>query len=92
MERVKAVKQKLGPDICMNILFRLSLLGCDTTSHVYGPGKGASLNKFNCSSDICVQAKEFDTQSASTNDVVIVGENALLCLYDSKPTEHLNSL
>ena len=47
---IRATKEKLGQDICNNILFIHAILGCDTTSHLYGIGKGKSLSKFKASS------------------------------------------
>ena len=35
--------QKLGEDLCNSILFVLAFLGCDTTSRVFGYGKGVAL-------------------------------------------------
>ena len=46
---IKAVKEQLGPEICSNILFLHAVLGYDTTSHLYGIGKGTSLKKFKSS-------------------------------------------
>ena len=46
---IKTVKEQLGPEICSNILFLHAVLGCDTTSHLYGIGKGTSLKKFKLS-------------------------------------------
>ena len=43
---IKAVKEQLGPEVCSHILFLHAVLGCDTTSCLYGIGKGASLKKF----------------------------------------------
>ena len=43
---IKATKEKLSQDICSNILFIHAFLGCDTTSCLYGIGKGMSLSKF----------------------------------------------
>jgi len=37
---IKAIKEQLGPEICSNILFLHEVLGCDTTSLLYGIGKG----------------------------------------------------
>ena len=37
---ITAVKQKLGFEICYNILFLHAILGCDTTSQLYGIRKG----------------------------------------------------
>ena len=66
---IKATKEKLGQDICSNILFIHAILGCDTTSHLYGIGKGTSLSKFKSSSMFREQAKVFNSDSASTRDV-----------------------
>jgi hypothetical protein len=35
----------LGQDVCKYLLFAHAILGCDTTSSVYGIGKGQSLTK-----------------------------------------------
>ena len=40
---IKAVKKQLGPEVCSHILFLHAVLGCDTTSRLYGIGKGTSL-------------------------------------------------
>ncbi|KAJ8398451.1 hypothetical protein AAFF_G00427060 [Aldrovandia affinis] len=89
---IKAVNQQLGPSVCTHILFIHAIAGCDTTSRLYGIGKGAPLKKFTTSSEFREQATVFDTQSASTAEVVSAGENALLCLYNGKPGEGLDSL
>ena len=36
----------LGNAVCNNILFVHDILGCDTTSKLYGIGKGASLKVY----------------------------------------------
>ena len=46
---IEAVKEQLGPEICSNILFLHAVLGCDTTSHLYGIGEGTTLKKFKSS-------------------------------------------
>ena len=89
---IKATKQMLGPDICNHILFIHALLGCDTTSRLYGIGKGASLKRFRASHTFCEQAKVFDTHSASIHDVVDAGEKALVIIYNGKSTDTLDSL
>ena len=43
---IKAVKEQLGPS---NILFLHAILGCDTTSQLYGIRKATSLKKFKSS-------------------------------------------
>ncbi|CAM1331124.1 Uncharacterised protein r2_g4015 [Pycnogonum litorale] len=86
---MKSVKQQLGPGVSQHIFFMHALLGCDTTSQVYGIGKGASLKKFKTSAHFREQANVFDRQAASTDDVIEAGEKALACLYNGKPGESL---
>ena len=40
------LQNHLGNDMCRNILFLHAILGCDTTSKVYGLGKGIALKAF----------------------------------------------
>ena len=82
----------LGPDMYNNILFMHALLGCDTTSRLYGIGKGASLKKFKACSTFREQAKVFDNHSVSTHDVIDAGEKALVIIYNGMSTDMLDSL
>ena len=89
---IKAVKEQLGPEICSNILFLHAVLGCDTTSHLYGIGKGTSLKKFKSSQHFREQAKVFATESATSKEISTAGEQALVILYNGTPVESLDSL
>ena len=89
---IKATKEKLGPDICNNILFIHAFLGCDTTSRLYGIGKGCSLIKFKASSTFHEQAQVFNSNSVSMQDVVDAGEKTLIIVYNGKLTDTLDSL
>ena len=42
---MKKVKEQLSDDVCHDLLFLHSILGCDTTSRVHGIGKAAALKK-----------------------------------------------
>ena len=92
MWQIKAVKDQLGKYVCDNILFINAVLGCDTTSWLYGLGKGASLKKLGSSQHFQRQAEQFGTHAASTEQVVATGESALVCLYNGKPEDSLDSL
>ncbi|WAR03769.1 hypothetical protein MAR_010327 [Mya arenaria] len=82
---IKVLKQQLGPSLCTHMLFMHAILGCDTTSRLYGIGKGAAIKKIITSNVFRLEATVFGTSSASTADVVAAGENALVCLYNGKP-------
>ena len=47
------------------------------TSRLYGIGKKTSLNKFKASSMLHEQAKVFQSDSASTHDVIYAGQTSL---------------
>ena len=89
---IKAVKEQLGPEICSHNLFLHAVLGCDTTSRLYGIGKGTSLKKFKSNIHFREQAKAFDVQSASLQDVPAAGEQVLVSIYNGRPGEDLDSL
>ena len=89
---MKVLKEKLGQEVCSNMLFIHAILGCDTTSRLYGIGKGVSLKKFFASQHFRDQAQVFNNTSASKEDVVAAGEKALVCVYNGKSDEGLDSL
>ena len=90
--KMKDLKEKLGEDVCNNLLFIHAILGCDTTSRVHGIGKGVSLKKFLVDHHFRDQAQGFNSTSASKKDVVAAGEKALVCLFNGKADEGLDSL
>ena len=89
---IKIIKEQLGADVSNHILFLHAVLGCDTTSHLYGIGKGSSLRNYKTSNHFREQAKVFDEESASQEAVCAAGEQALVSLYGAKTEDTLNSL
>ena len=85
---IKAVKQRLGPDICKHILFLNAVPGYDTTSRLHRIGKGASLKIYQTNNVFRKQTKVMHTHSASTRDVTCAVERALVILYNGRSTEH----
>ena len=62
---ITAVKEKLGPELCSNILFLHAILECDTTSQLFGIGKGTSLKKFKSSKHFVAQANVFNAANST---------------------------
>ena len=78
---IQYTKKALGPQVCENILFIHALLGCDTTSRVYGIGKSKGLKKF-CSSQAFQQcASVFNKINADKKHIIEAGEKAMILLY-----------
>ena len=86
------IKKDLREDVCRHLFFIHALLGCDTTSSIYGIGKGASLNKFVNSEHFRQQALVFDNLASTVDEVKTACENAIVCLYGGKPGQTLDQL
>lgn len=89
---ITALRSHLGSVICEYILFAHAVLGCDTTSRVFGIGKGKSVNKLKSDLNFVEQAKVFMSPSSSQSDIIVAGHRALVCLYNGHPNGSLNQL
>ena len=89
---MKSVKTKLGTELCSNVFFIHALLGCDTTSRVFGIGKGSALKKFVDCSYFREQASVFNRTNASREDIIEAGERALVSLLNGRRGEKLDYL
>ncbi|KAG1697371.1 hypothetical protein GQR58_005968 [Nymphon striatum] len=89
---IQLVKQDLGDAICDGILFIHAILSSDTTSHVHGFGKGASLKKFTTSKQFQNQASIFYNETSTKDDIIEAGEKALVLLYNGQQDDTLNGL
>ena len=67
---IKKTKSALGLDICSNILFVHTLLGCDTTSQILGIGKPVALRKLKTDTHFRVQAAVFSNTAAAKEDII----------------------
>ena len=86
------VCQKFGEDLCNSILFVHAFLGCDTTSRVFGYGKGVALKLAQDSEYFRDLAKVFGNCDSSEDEIIQAGEKAMLCVYKAKPDDNLDSL
>ena len=69
------------------------MLGCDTTSRVYGIGKGVALKHLRNSEYFNIQAEVFNRRSVSAEEIAVAGEKALVSLYSgSKKGDKLDEL
>lgn len=89
---IQKAQEVLGDKICHNILFIHGIIGCDTTSRLFGHGKALGLSLIKDKS--FVEAAEiFKRDGASQKDVIVAGERALMSIYKKgKADENLNEL
>ena len=72
---IRAVKQRLGPDICQHILILHAVLGCEYHIRLYGIGKVISLEKYQTIN--AFHAQVLHTHSASTHDVIMCSRDSI---------------
>jgi hypothetical protein len=87
-----ATRCHLGSTVCSCILFIHAVLGCDTTSRLYGIGKYKAVVKVKSDIFFARQAEVFMDSNASTDDVIEAGNNVLVSLYNGEKDENLDHL
>ena len=92
MWNIKRAKFSLGKDVCTNILFLHTILGCDTTSRIHGIGKGGALKHFEVNTIFRQQASVFMDPESTQQDVILAGERSIICLYGGKADDSLDVL
>ena len=89
---IRTLQQSLGQHVCDIILFVHALLGCDTTSRIYGIGKPMALKMAATNIYFQQQPTVFNCNTATKTDIITAGENALVALYHGNPGESLDHL
>lgn len=84
-------KRLLGENVCSMLPFIHAITGCDTTSRVFGIGKGMALKKMISDNYLKEQAVKF-TGVTSKTEIIQAGEETLLSLYNGAPYEGLDNL
>lgn len=86
---VRQIQAHLG-EHSRRLLFCHALLGCDTTSRLYGIGKAAALKKLQ-DEEFSKVADVFLNPSSSKHEVIEAGEKALLIIYGFGSVSNLNT-
>ena len=71
------------------MLFLHAILGCDTTSSLYGIGKGSILKKFKEKVELQKAALISDNPHSTPAPIDQAGESALVLIYNGKKGEKL---
>lgn len=78
--------------MCEHILFIHSILGCDTTSRLFGLGKGLAVKKIEHNVQFQQQAAVFNQPQSEKEDIISAGEWAIVILYSGNVKDGLDSL
>ena len=74
------------------VFFLHVILGCDTTSVVYGLGKNLSISKIKSDNQFQDQGNVFMSQRANQDDIIYADETTLVCLHNGNPYHGINVL
>ena len=66
---LKDVRARLGSFICKHILYIHAMLGCDSTSRVFGLGKGLLLKKIKSNPNLQQYANVFSSKLSTNEDI-----------------------
>lgn len=89
---VRKARQVLGDSVTCNILFLHAILGCDTTSRIFGIGKAVALTLMKEDSNFREQAEVFYNSNSTKDAVVQAGEKALVCIFNGSGDDTLNAV
>lgn len=89
---IAVLRTMLGEQMCSSLLFVHVILGCDTTSQLYGRGKKVAL-KLICTNPV-FQAKAgvFGDVNSTKEQVTAAGERATVTVYGVKGDDNLDFL
>ena len=87
---IHKARSELGDQVCRDLLFVHAMLGCDTTSRLFGFGKAVGLKLIQTNETFIEQAKVFNRSGCTQSEVAAAGEKAILCLY--KTTAKIDDL
>ena len=89
---IALLKIEIRLEVCHSVLFMHAILGCDTTSSIYGIGKKAALKLAYTSAPFIGYAQVFNDPEASKTYLISAGEDALVTLYKGRPGYKLDLL
>ena len=84
-------RRSLGTEMSSLLPFAHAIAGCDTTSHLFGIGKGVPLRQLKNDQNFRKQAYVYSGE-ATKEQIHHAGEAALACLYGDQPNKVLNKL
>ena len=89
---IVCLRQQLGKELCGLLSVIHAIAGCDTTSRIFGIGKGAPVKKFQNHDGFKSQMQKLTQRGLGVGDVENAGERALVLLCGGKLEESLDEL
>lgn len=81
----------LGEELCEQLPFIHAFSGCDTTSSMFGIGKGTSFRKLIGNERFKYISDTFTSYDTPKGEIELAGEKAMIVLYNGDLTKDINS-
>jgi hypothetical protein len=85
-------QDRIGVRACQRLLVVHAMGGCDTTSAIFGHGKGTVYDCISKNSSLHNDCMILQSSSASADDVCNAGVRLMIAIYGGKPCDSLTSL
>ena len=89
---IAAIRESLGETVVNYILFAHAVLGCDTTSGVYGIGKQKAVSKLKADKNFKSTTTIFMSRHANVEEIVNAGNSSLIFLCNGRSDDMLVAL
>lgn len=86
---INEVKLILGQNVCDSLPFLHAITGCDTSSRLFGVGKGIALKHM---TDKLYKQAQIFSRVATKEEIISAGETSLVILYSGKEDQPLDKL
>lgn len=90
--RIRDLQREIGSDACEVILVAHAFGGCDTTSAIYGHGKGAIFNKIVNSVVLMNHCRTLQSADATRDDICSAGVKLMVSVYGGKASSNLGEM
>ena len=81
---VSQLQNKIGPEAYSTILATYAFGGCDTTSSIFGIGKGSIFNKINSNKTLHQHCLTLQSHLATVDEISLTGVHFMAALYGAK--------
>ena len=89
---IRSVCQKLGHEVCQQLLVIHAVGGCDTTSALYGIGKATVFRRITAVRANKHLVHTMQNENANKDEVIAAGLSLMVRVYGGKPADKLNKM
>lgn len=89
---IRCLREKLGPTVCHHLLAVHAFGGCDTTSAIFGHGKGKILTKLTATKACRGHLDTMQKVDGTADEVADAGRKLMVAIYGGKTQDNLTDM